>query len=115
MSSTGINTDEPMDTLSTEHIEKQPEKCGGQACIAGHRVRVADVVAWHEQRGYCPDEIVELFPGITIADVHAALTYYFDHREEIEDNLEKMIGLADALKAELPSKIPVNLQTPSRD
>jgi uncharacterized protein (DUF433 family) len=57
------------------HIEKKPGVCGGRACIAGHRIRVADIVAWHEKRGYCPDEIMALFPGITLADVYAALAY----------------------------------------
>lgn len=67
-----------IDNVSREHITKTPGVCGGRACIAGHRVRVVDVVAWHEKRGYSPDEIVDLFPGITLSDVHAALAYYFD-------------------------------------
>jgi uncharacterized protein (DUF433 family) len=55
--------------LLVKHIEKIPGVCGGRACIAGHRIRVQDIVAWHERRGYSPDEIVDLFPGITLADV----------------------------------------------
>jgi uncharacterized protein (DUF433 family) len=70
-----------------EHIEKKPGVCGGRACIAGHRIRVADVVAWHERRGYCPEEIVDMFPGITLSDVYAALAYYFDNRDEIEADI----------------------------
>jgi uncharacterized protein (DUF433 family) len=73
-----------MSTISTEHITKTPSVCGGRACIAGHRIRVVDIVVWHEKRGYCPDEVVEMFPGITLGDVYAALAYAFDHREEIE-------------------------------
>jgi uncharacterized protein (DUF433 family) len=67
-----------------QHITKTPGVCGGRACIAGHRIRVMDVVIWHEMRGYSPDEVVQMFPGITLADLHAALAYYFDNREEIE-------------------------------
>ena len=73
-----------MSTAGTQHISKTPGVCGGRACIAGHRIRVADVVAWHERRGYAADEIVALFPGLTLGDVYAALAYYFDHRAEIE-------------------------------
>ncbi|HEY3963224.1 MAG TPA: DUF433 domain-containing protein [Planctomycetaceae bacterium] len=77
-----------MNTTSTEHIVKTPGACGGRACIAGHRIRVADISVWHERRGYSPDEIVSLFPGLCLADVHAALAYYFDNRTEITYDLE---------------------------
>lgn len=72
-------------------------------------MRVADVVAWHEKRGYSPDEIVELFPGITPADVHAALADSFDNRPEIEDDLRTADG-AERLRANVPSKIPAALR-----
>ena len=47
-----------------------------------------DVVALHQKWGRSPDEIVDTYPGITLADVHAALAYYHDHREEIEADFE---------------------------
>ena len=51
-----------------QHIVKTPGVCGGKACLAGHRIRVIDIVVWHEKRGYAPDEVVAMFPGITLAD-----------------------------------------------
>jgi uncharacterized protein (DUF433 family) len=96
--------------LLTKHIEKTPGVCGGRACIAGHRVRVQDIVVWHEKRGYSPDEIVDLFPGIMLADVYAALTYYFDNRQEIEDEFSKADERADWVKENIPSKIPAALR-----
>lgn len=98
-----------MKSISIEHVEKTPGICGGKACIAGHRIRVADIVAWHEKRGYCPEEIVELFPGATLGDVHAALTYYFDHHQEIEDDIRTSAEWSEWLKASVPSKIPAGL------
>ena len=68
----------------THALQKTAGICGGRACIAGHRIRVADVVVWHERRGYSADEVVAMFPGLSLGDVHAALAYYFDHRSEIE-------------------------------
>jgi uncharacterized protein (DUF433 family) len=94
-----------MENLIAQHIEKTPGVVGGKARIAGHRVRVLDIVAWHEKRGRSPDEIVALFPGITLADVHAALTYYFDHREEIEAEIRAEVELADRLQTRFPSKV----------
>jgi uncharacterized protein (DUF433 family) len=92
-------------TVSTEHITKTPGVCGGRACIAGHRVRVADVVAWHERRGYSPDEVLALFPGIGLGDVHAALAYYFDHRDEIDADLRADESLSLAAGAAHASKL----------
>jgi len=92
------------------HITKTPEICGGRACIAGHRIRVLDIVVWHEKRGYSPDEIADLFPGITLADVYAALAYYFDNTQEIEDEFRKSDEWAEWLRANVPSKIPAELR-----
>src|SRR5438270_11264779 len=77
-------TEATMANPPIQHITKTPGVCGGRACIAGHRIRVMDIVVWHELRGYTPDEIVAMFPGITLADVYAAMAYYFDHRDEID-------------------------------
>ncbi len=98
-----------MGDVVTRHITKTPGVCGGRACIAGHRVRVVDVVVWHERRGYCPDEIVQMFPGITRADVYAALAYSFDHREEIAEEFRKADEWAEWLETNIPSKIPSEL------
>jgi uncharacterized protein (DUF433 family) len=88
------------------NITKTPGVCGGRACIGGHRIRVLDIVVWHEKRGYSPDEIVDLFPGITLADVYAALAYYFDNREEIEAELRTEVDAGRWVNANVPSKVP---------
>jgi uncharacterized protein (DUF433 family) len=75
-----------MATARTDHhIEKTPGVCGGKPRVAGTRIRVQDIYVWHELRGQSPDEIVTRFPQLTLADVHAALAYYWDHAEEIAD------------------------------
>ncbi|MGO8753344.1 MAG: DUF433 domain-containing protein [Thermoguttaceae bacterium] len=99
-----------MENVLTQHITKTPGVCGGRACIAGHRIRVMDIVVWHEMRGHSPDQIVDLFPGINLADVYAALAYYFDHCEEIEDEFRKEDQLAEWVKANIPSKIPPEMR-----
>jgi uncharacterized protein (DUF433 family) len=98
-----------MSDLGRQHITKTPGVCGGRACIAGQRIRVSDIVVWHEQRGYSPDEVVDLFPGITLADVYAALAYYFDNRQEIEEEFRKGQEWAEWVNANEPSKIPAKL------
>ena len=99
-----------MENVLTQHVTRTPGVCGGRACIAGHRIRVMDIVVWHERRGMSPDQIVDMFPGITLADVHAALAYYFDHRQEIEDDFRNDDQCAERGKATIPSKIPIELR-----
>src|SRR5688572_28498042 len=92
------------------HITETPGVCGGRACIAGHRVRVLDIVVWHEKRGYSADEIVDLFPGISLADVYAALAYYFDNRDEIDAEFRKEDEATEWMKANISSMIPAQLR-----
>jgi uncharacterized protein (DUF433 family) len=70
-----------------EHIVIVQGAGGPKAVIAGHRIRVQDVVIWLEKQGMSPDEIVYHFPNISLADVHAALAYYWDHRDDIEQSI----------------------------
>jgi len=99
------------ETESTSgHIAKTPGVCGGRACIAGHRVRVQDIVVLHEQRGLSVKEIQEEYPGITLADIHAALAYYFDNRSAIEDEFRKAAESAEWAAKNLPSRIPAELK-----
>jgi uncharacterized protein (DUF433 family) len=99
-----------MQNVVQQHITKTPGVCGGRACIAGHRIRVMDVVVWHEMRGYAPDELVAMFPGISLADVHAALAYYFDHRDEIDADFRNDEQWEEFAKANYPSRLQDKLR-----
>jgi uncharacterized protein (DUF433 family) len=68
------------------HIVKEPGYCGGKAAIDNTRVRVNNV-AWLAQRGLTPQQVVEHYPDLTLAQVHAALAYYYDNKAEIEAEL----------------------------
>ncbi len=81
-----------------EHIEIVDGPSGPKPRIAGHRIRVQDVVIWHEKLGMAPDEIVLHYPTITLADVHAALAYYWDHREDIERAIREERAFAEELR-----------------
>lgn len=71
------------------HISKDPEVCGGRACIDGTRIRVMDIVGLH-QHGYAPETMLNVYATpLTLAQVYAALTYYYDHPEEIEASFKK--------------------------
>ena len=96
-------------STSTERIVKTPGTCGGRARIAGHRVRVQDIVIWYEHQGMTPDEIVSHIPSITLADVHSALAYYFDHIEEIQEEIRADRAYADEFFRNSPSMLDAKL------
>lgn len=69
-------------------ITKTPGVCGGRPRIAGHRIRVQDIVIEYEWQGLSPEEICQQHPGLSLAEVHAALTFYYEHRAEITAEIE---------------------------
>ena len=99
-----------MSKSTEDRITRSPEVCGGKACIAGHRVRVLDVVVWHEHQGMTPDEIVSHIPTITLADVHAALAYYFDHIDEIQQEMRAEREFSEEFRRSNPSLLEAKLR-----
>jgi uncharacterized protein (DUF433 family) len=78
------------------HIESTPYVHVEKPCIVGTRIAVIDIAMAHTQ-GIKPEEMLTYFSSrpVTLAEVHAALTYHHDHPEELEDYLrrsEKAIG-----------------------
>ncbi|GAX36420.1 DUF433 domain-containing protein [Nodularia sp. NIES-3585] len=92
------------------HIEITPGICGGKPRIAGHRIKVQNIVLWYERMGMSPDEIVYHYPSISLADVHAALAYYYDNIEEIRKDIEDDEVFAREMKAKMPSLVQQKLQ-----
>src|SRR5437588_9675312 len=72
------------------HIELRKNRSGqDRAYIAGTRTRVQDVYALAEIHGFAPDQIVEQLPHLTLGQVHAALSYFFDDRVQILNELRE--------------------------
>jgi uncharacterized protein (DUF433 family) len=66
------------------HITKDPKVCGGKACIDGTRITVKDIVCLHEE-GKAPEQMLDAFGSpLTLGQVHSALAYYYDHKDEID-------------------------------
>jgi len=84
------------------HITKTTGVCGGQPTIDNTRVRVKNVVALL-QEGKTPEEMLVQYPDLALAQIHAALLYYYDHPAEIEAALkeeEEWEGRHEQMKAE---------------
>jgi len=67
-------------------ITQTPGVCGGRPRIAGTGVSVRRVAGWYKM-GRSPEEIADQYGHLNLAQVHAALTYYFANRDEIDSEL----------------------------
>ena len=94
-----------------EHIEITPETAGGKPRIRGRRITVQDIAIWHERLGQSADEIAAEY-DLSLADVYAALAYYFDHRAEIDRRIAEGNALVEALRERTPSKLPHRPRVP---
>ena len=112
MKPTHATTMSPPPAPDRVRIVSTPGTCGGRPRIDGHRVTVEDVVGWHERQGLSPDEIVSAHPGLTLADVYAALAYYFENRDQINADILAGEHFVQEMKAQLG---PGPLPAPSAD
>lgn len=60
---------------------------------------MVDIHAASTFHGWTPEQIVEQYPSITLADVHAALAYYYDHEEEMKAEIEEERRFVEEMKA----------------
>ena len=102
-------TSEPRDTSApslADFIVRTPGVCSGQPRIAGTRIKVKHVYTWVEQMGMTPAQVVADYPHLTMAQVHAALAYYWSHQGEIHQDIENEEKLVADLQATAgPSKL----------
>lgn len=70
---------------SHKHINLDQQ---GEAYINGSRVKVKQLI-FHYRSGVSIEEILEGFPNITAAQFFDALSYYHDHKDQINENLEQ--------------------------
>jgi len=78
-------------------ISRRPEIRRGRPCIAGTGVTVRRIAQWHNM-GWIPEEIARKFGHLSLAQVHAALAYYYANKEEIDADIEAEEQAAAALE-----------------
>ena len=91
------------------HIERTPGVAGGKPRIAGHRITIQDIAVWHQHMGKSVEEICSEY-GLGLSDVHAALAYYFDHRDEIDRSISESDAFVTALRRSTPSVLEKRLR-----
>jgi uncharacterized protein (DUF433 family) len=74
--------------LSINLIATNPDVRGGRPVIAGTGVCVSDLVIamlFHQRN---PDELASDF-ALSLAQVYAALAYYYEHKAEVDEELRQ--------------------------
>ena len=94
-----------------DHVVSTPDACGGKPRIAGSRIQVKHIVVMHERQGMSPEEIVSEYPHLTLAGIYAALSYYHDHREEINADIRAEREWYEEMKTRHPSRLQEKLNS----
>jgi uncharacterized protein (DUF433 family) len=78
-------------------ISRRSDIRGGRPCVAGTGISVRRIAVWHNM-GLVPEEIARKFGRLSLAQVHAALAYYFANKSEIDADLAAEEREAEALE-----------------
>lgn len=102
-----------MEALLDKHIQITQGVRGGKPCLAGRRIAVADIAVMHLKLGMSLEEIAGTY-ALALSAVHAAMSYYHDHRQEIDKRIEADEAFAEAFKRNNPSLLQAKLQALKR-
>lgn len=83
-----------MSSVATTHIEIDER---GVAWIKDANTKVIDLVLDRVAYGWSPEEIHFQHPALSLAQIHAALTYYYDNQAELDAEIMRQLKEVDAL------------------
>jgi uncharacterized protein (DUF433 family) len=94
-----------MTTVTETHIRLDER---GAAWIDDTKTKVIEIACDQRAHGWSAEEIYYQHYGhLSLAQIHAALAYYFDHQTQFDQEIEKQIQESDELRAK-------NLDSPGR-
>jgi uncharacterized protein (DUF433 family) len=75
--------------LKHPYVTQKKGVCGGKPTIAGTRIPIWGIAGW-SRKGYSAEKIQqEIYPSLGLAEIYDALSYYHDHKEEIDRQVEE--------------------------
>jgi uncharacterized protein (DUF433 family) len=66
--------------------------------IAGTTMKVIDLVLDHVAYGWSPEELHFQHPHLTMGQIHSALAYYWDHKAELDQDIERRLQFVDQMQ-----------------
>ena len=76
----------------------------GMAWIAGTKVKVTEVVLDKIAYGSSPEEIHFQHPNLSLAQIHGALTYYYENQDKVDDQIRRGLEESDKLAVRLSNE-----------
>lgn len=73
--------------------------------VSGTRIPLERVIESY-QAGLTPEEIVDCFDTLNLADVYIVIGYYLDHKEEVEQYLREAEAKAEEIRAMVEARQP---------
>ena len=89
-----------MTSIAINHVSLDER---GVAYVSGTTLKVADVALAFERWGMTAREVQENYPRLTLAQVHAALSYYYDHKNEVDAQIAREEAEVARLRAQNPN------------
>jgi len=66
--------------------------------IAGTTMKVVELILDHLAYGWSPEELGFQHPYLSMGQVHSALAYYWDHKPELDQDIERRLQLVDQIQ-----------------
>jgi uncharacterized protein (DUF433 family) len=68
--------------------------------IADTTMKVVELVVEQRAYGWSPEELHFQHPYLTLGQIHSALAYYWDHRDELDRDIQRRLEQVDGLRSE---------------
>lgn len=83
----------------------------GVARIAGTTTKVIELIQEQLAYGWSAEELHFQHPYLSLGQIHSALAYYWDHKDELDRDIARRLARADELRrTTLPSPLHARLQ-----
>jgi uncharacterized protein (DUF433 family) len=89
----------PVAETAYEHIILNEDQV---PLIEGTTMKVIELVQEHLAWAWSPEELHLNHPYLTLGQIHSALAYYWDHKEELDQDIERRMGRVEQIRQSLP-------------
>ena len=84
----------------------------GIPIIAGTTMKVIELVLDATAYGWSPEELLFQHPYLSLGQIHSALAYYWDHKAELDRDIEQRIQIVDQVQQTIkPSSLEARLKS----
>jgi len=79
----------PASLVHHPYVTQRPDLCGGSPVVVDTKFPVRSIVHYVLREGMTPEELIREFPQLNLSKIYDALSYYYDHQHEIDQDLAR--------------------------